>query len=792
MTGKKISVIIPAYNVEAYIRRCLDSLVNQTYENIEIIVVNDGSTDRTEEIVREYEEREPEKVKLFSQENKGQAEARNFGLTKASGEYIGFVDSDDFVSTKMYELMYREAEENGCDLVTCGYYGCDDVTGEITVYQTGYRGEFNQSIYENPLILRVNSPYPWNKLYRKELLERSGFRFQKGIIFEDLCAVFPLFMDAKKVGRVHEKLYYYIKGRKGGTISTFNEKHGQIIDALQIMNDAYLEKGMFEKFYDILLFFNIRHIYARFDEMEKYENEQFKQEFAARAHEILDQYFPGWRDSKEYADYCEHGSREPGEEEEAEQEDEVPEEKPVKKFRHQKKAKKRSEIFDQLVADKQLEKNTVLIECYHGNDVRGAGYYIGKMLSGEGGYRIYVAAADAGKAKKFQKMYDPEWNYVDMNSEEYLEVLAKAEYVINNRAFPGFYRKRKGQYFIFTDFLPSIHAQGKDVTYGAKDIQGIQFSLAQADVIPFPEECKEQFRPLLARYHMDEICRGKGVLVPVTGFFAEKKEKEIKVAYVPSVRSFPGVKDAKNYLFLSDLKKKLTELDAQVGEGRKVYVCFPRIIRRRFKENIWEHIEFFPEDMEPYEFLMGCQGVIGEYGSELCLMEAVSKPACCFADNMRDVSWSGGKPQVPDRITVCQTVHEAAGWINSVPQVEKERIPDMRSCSDFLKTIKRRRRMKTRKKVVYVPECKHRSEFLEFMGHFDVEKNIFFIEKDLFDDNMAAWVREYRPEMTYVVIIRSIVVSKKESRMIKYKLTKKYRLKEKRDKERYLGVPAGL
>ncbi len=301
MKEKLISVIVPAYNVENYIRRCLDSLVSQTYENLEIIVVNDGSTDRTGEIIEEYTERYPDKVMLYTRENQGQAEARNFGISKASGDYIGFVDSDDFVSTKMYELMYREAEEQDCDMVTCGYYGCDEVTGEITVYQTGYKGEFNQNIYENPMLLRINSPYPWNKLYTRELLERSGFSFRKGIIFEDLCAIFPLFMDARKVGRVHEKLYYYIKGRKGGTISTFNEKHGQIIDALQIMNDAYQQRGMFERFYDTLLFFNLRHIYARFDEMQNYEDIIFKREFKKRAFTLLDHYFPGWRDTEEYA-----------------------------------------------------------------------------------------------------------------------------------------------------------------------------------------------------------------------------------------------------------------------------------------------------------------------------------------------------------------------------------------------------------------------------------------------------------------------------------------------------------
>ena len=109
MTEKTISVIIPAYNVEKYIRRCMDSLVNQTYEKLEIIVVNDSSTDRTGDIIAEYAERFPEKVFQYNQKkNAGQAAARNFGLTKATGDYIGFVDSDDFVSTDMYELLYRD------------------------------------------------------------------------------------------------------------------------------------------------------------------------------------------------------------------------------------------------------------------------------------------------------------------------------------------------------------------------------------------------------------------------------------------------------------------------------------------------------------------------------------------------------------------------------------------------------------------------------------------------------------------------------------------------------------
>ena len=150
--NKKISVIVPAYNVEKYLRRCLDSLVYQTYPHLEILVIDDGSTDGTRGIIEEYVSRFAGKVFLYAQENAGQAAARNNGISYATGDYIGFVDADDFVSPRMYEYLVQEAEEKDCDLVTCGYYGCDDETGEIQVYQAGCRGEFDQSIFENPEI----------------------------------------------------------------------------------------------------------------------------------------------------------------------------------------------------------------------------------------------------------------------------------------------------------------------------------------------------------------------------------------------------------------------------------------------------------------------------------------------------------------------------------------------------------------------------------------------------------------------------------------------------------------
>lgn len=790
MKEKLISVIVPAYNVEKYIRRCLDSLVSQTYENLEIIVVNDGSTDQTGEIIEEYTERYPDKVMLYTRENQGQAEARNFGISKASGEYIGFVDSDDFVSTKMYELMYREAEEQNCDMVTCGYYGCDEVTGEITVYQTGYKGEFNQNIYDNPMLLRINSPYPWNKLYTRELLERSGFSFRKGIIFEDLCAIFPLFMDAKKVGRVHEKLYYYIKGRKGGTISTFNEKHGQIIDALQIMNDAYQQRGMFERFYDTLLFFNLRHIYARFDEMQNYDDIIFKREFKKRAFALLDQYFPGWRDTEEYASLdTSEGKEGMKAEKTAEEKAEKNADKKVSKKEYKKK--KRSERYEELTAERDIEKTTVLVECYHGNDLRGMGYYIAMDLAEHPEYKVYVAAADLGKVCSFSQTFSSLVRYVDMNSEHYLELLATAKYLINNRSFPGFFRKRKEQRLIFTDFLPSLAAQGTEVVCDARNIQGIQLSLAQSDKILFPQELKEQFIPLLEKYNMAEICRDKGCFFMTRALLHSGQREEdgtVRVAYMPSVREFPGLKDSKNYLFLSSLRKKLTELDERLEEGRKILLCFPRIIRRRFRENIWKHIEFFPENQEPLEVLAGCHALVGEYGEEMFVMKALGRPVCQFVDDQTDMAWRYGlDSQGEDHgFPVFDKPEKVAEWINGLDR-EAVNIGDI--CLGWRQTLEEFKRGKNHRlgrAVVYMPAFTNRKEFLQYMQGQDTKRSVFFIQKEAFSDALAAWIREYGG-IRYMVIIQSIVVSKNESRLIKYHITTKDKLREKRDRQRYLG-----
>ena len=127
----KISVIVPVYNVENYLEKCLNSLVNQTLEEIEILVINDGSTDYSQKIIDEFQKKFPQKIKVFSKENGGLSDARNFGIERASGNFLAFVDSDDYISENMLQEMYDLAIKNEAEIVICNLQKVDE-NGNVT------------------------------------------------------------------------------------------------------------------------------------------------------------------------------------------------------------------------------------------------------------------------------------------------------------------------------------------------------------------------------------------------------------------------------------------------------------------------------------------------------------------------------------------------------------------------------------------------------------------------------------------------------------------------------------
>lgn len=216
MSKPLLSVIIPVYQVEKYIGQCLDSVLAQTYINLDIILVDDGGTDSSVDICREYQKKDA-RIRIISQENRGLSKARNVGVEHAKGELITFIDSDDFINPKMFEKMISYIYEYDLDIISC------TSTRKEVISEIG-SGEF--VIYDHytavSMGLRDDNVSAWGKIYKKNLLEKV--HFPEGRVFEDLGTLYKIFNECKKVGWLDYQFYHYIKRENSITQRSFRVK----------------------------------------------------------------------------------------------------------------------------------------------------------------------------------------------------------------------------------------------------------------------------------------------------------------------------------------------------------------------------------------------------------------------------------------------------------------------------------------------------------------------------------------------------------------------------------------
>ncbi len=272
----KVSVIVPAYNAGCYIEKCIDSLLSQTLRNIEIIVVNDGSTDDTLEKLSKYEK----KIKVITQKNSGVASARNAGLEAATGEYIAYVDSDDWVESNMLELMYNRAKENNYDAVECDFLYVDDNkkwNGVVDIVDDITTINQKKQYYLDMF------PVIWNKIYKRERIK--DIKFKSGVWAEDVEYLYRVLPTIESIGKVNEKLYYYYQ-RPVSESRLFDKRVYNYIDNFNGIIDYYKENNIYDFYKKELEFCYVRYIYATFikraatfkdkDEYKKAVNEAIK------------------------------------------------------------------------------------------------------------------------------------------------------------------------------------------------------------------------------------------------------------------------------------------------------------------------------------------------------------------------------------------------------------------------------------------------------------------------------------------------------------------------------------
>ncbi len=287
----KVSVIVPAYNSEKYINKCLDSLVNQTLKEIEIVVINDGSTDKTSAILNSYLTKYPLKIKVINQENQGIAEARNRGIELASGRTIAFLDSDDFVDLEMYEKLYNKMESMDYDIVSSTFYyhyddhddmGIKDLNGDILTFKD--LKKYFLKLY----------PVIWNKLYKQELVK--GIKF-KNVYAEDVEFLYSILPKVKKVGFVPEPLYYYYQREKSES-KVFTEKLFDYIYNFNSLYQDYQKNDYFKHFLKEFEFVYVRYLYATFLKRSATLDKELRENAYKVAKKNVKEKFPHYRRNK--------------------------------------------------------------------------------------------------------------------------------------------------------------------------------------------------------------------------------------------------------------------------------------------------------------------------------------------------------------------------------------------------------------------------------------------------------------------------------------------------------------
>ena len=281
---KKISVIVPVYNVEKYLDKCLKSLVNQTLKEIEIIVVNDGTKDNSQKIIDKYVKKYPKLVKSYIKKNGGLSSARNYGLKYAKGKYISFIDSDDWVRKDMFEKMYEKADKEDLDIVVCD---------SINVYEDNkesYRkSNFNYSdnSVKNYLLA---PPMACTRIYKKYIFD--NVMFEEGIFYEDLNLTPGLVNITKKIGFVEEGFYYYLQ--RSGSIMNQKGFNNKLLDIFKVLNNNY--KKLNNKYKEELEYMYITHL-LRTATLRFLDYKNSKKYLKMIREEIVEK-FPDWNKNK--------------------------------------------------------------------------------------------------------------------------------------------------------------------------------------------------------------------------------------------------------------------------------------------------------------------------------------------------------------------------------------------------------------------------------------------------------------------------------------------------------------
>lgn len=287
MYDLKISIIVPIYNVEQYCQECFDSLLSQTLEGIEVLLVNDGTKDSSGEIAKKYSEKYPKLFRYFEKPNGGLSDARNYGISYAQGEYLAFVDSDDYVASTMFEKLYEKAKLENANIVECEF--------EYVYEKRNRQVHFHEYKSISDCLIRAY-PNAWNKIYKRTWIQSLGVTFPKGLWHEDIEFFFKILPFVGCVPFIiHEPLYFY----RQRDDSIMNSPNRKILDLHKIYANIfryYSDKGLLTKYKDVIEYKYLKTTCCNFlKRMLKIKDKKFRTVIIDESWTLFIKACPYWR-----------------------------------------------------------------------------------------------------------------------------------------------------------------------------------------------------------------------------------------------------------------------------------------------------------------------------------------------------------------------------------------------------------------------------------------------------------------------------------------------------------------
>lgn len=288
----QVSIIVPIFNASRYLNKCLQSLVEQSLADIEIIAIDDGSTDNSGWILDEYQEKYPDKVRAFHQKNSGISVTRNRGIGLAEGKYIAFVDSDDSIELDFCEKMVEVMEKDQLDMAVCNFYEVDEAgmkERKIPEFEAA-------TVFQRPELLFDINTSPWNKLYRKDFLLERNILFPLNLKYEDVVFIQTILSYKAKVGYLNSPLIYYLVHPESET-TVVRENVFDIFEILDTVCSGYKRNTVeeYEKVRNYLEYFIINRITVYNLQQIYQQDEKLISKFIEKGFGYLNCNFPEWR-----------------------------------------------------------------------------------------------------------------------------------------------------------------------------------------------------------------------------------------------------------------------------------------------------------------------------------------------------------------------------------------------------------------------------------------------------------------------------------------------------------------